>query len=91
MTSIYRNAAMRNGINKQRLSECTTKEGHRFTGEYEFEDGTVWAWVIDDNGNEYQVDPDVDEPVVKPMFTIRQFIGTWTGDEVKRYLATQSM
>lgn len=83
----YYQTALRGALDSRKLADCTTKEGHRFTGEWEVEDGRVWCMVIDHEEREYQVDPDTDKPIVKPLGTFTQFIGTWTGREVSDYFA----
>ena len=51
----HRLDAYRDGTaNQDRRAECKTKDGHKYTGHYEWDGNELWFWVIDNNGNEYE-------------------------------------
>ena len=56
-------AAYRDGTARTaRIAECETKDGHPYTGEYEYDYDHHWVWftVIDNKDNEYQT---IERPV----------------------------
>ena len=61
--------------------EGTFKNGDRWTGYRYQEDNTWWFRATDKNGNEYDTQ---EVPVTPPLFTITQYIGNWTKEELNR-------
>ena len=57
------------------------ENGDAWTG-YKYQENDAWYFrATDKNGNEYDTD---EVPATSPLFTLTQYIGNWTGEEIDK-------
>ena len=52
-----------------------------WNGQRMSEDGQTWFMAIDQDGQEYQT---IEVPTRYPLFTLTQFVGSWTEEQIKK-------